>query len=213
MLSPIFNFNSGFSWTPVVGTCISNVFGNVCPTRPTGYLGGAGTKYGTSTFQAAGGNFAGFSTSPETCTPGPPVSCQTKYFTVVQSPSGSGILPPVPGVGRNVFRGPRYTGFDLSFGKRFTLPAVRLLGENAGLEIRAQAYNLFNKTNVSPFTFNSGSTNLGTFQTCAVGSCPTGAAIPSGGTTGTFFAPNATFGQATAALSGRVVEMYMKFDF
>ena len=214
MLSPIFNFNSGFPWTPVVGTCISNVFGNVCPTRPTGYLGGAGTNFSTGTFQTKGGNFSGFSTTPATCVVGPPVSCQTKYFTVVESPSGSGILPPVPGVDRNVFRGPRYTGFDLSFGKRFTFPAVRLLGEEAGLEVRAEAYNLFNKTNASPFAFNSGSSNLGTFQTCSpVSTCPAGAAIPSGGTSGTFFAPNSTFGQATGALSGRVVEMYMKFSF
>ena len=194
LLSPIFNFNSGFPWTPVVGTCISNVFGNVCPTRPTAYLGGAGASFSNDTFRSPGGNFSGFSTTPATCTAGPPVSCQTKYFTVVESPSGTGILPPVPGVGRNVFRGPRYTGFDLSFGKRFTFPAMRVLGENAGLEVRAQAYNLFNKINLSNFGFNSGSANLGGF---------------SGGT----FNPNATFGQATGVLSGRVVEMYMKFDF
>ena len=71
---------------------------------------------------------------------------------------------------------------------------MRVLGENAGLEVRAQAYNLFNKINLSNFGFNSGSANLGGF---------------SGGT----FNPNATFGQATGVLSGRVVEMYMKFDF
>ncbi len=179
-LSPILSYNTGFPWTPVVGTCTGNIFGNVCPVRPVAYKGGAGTDYSNSTFMRQGGNFPGAS---------------DQYFTVVNSPMGSGLLPPVPGVGRNSFRGPRYTGFDMSFGKRFTFPKLPLLGENAGLEIRADAYNLFNKINLSPFTFNSGSTNLGSF-----------------GPTGTF-QPSATFGQATSALSGRVVEMYARFSF
>ncbi len=182
-LSPIFTFNSGFPWTPVVGTCTGNVFGNVCPIRPVAYKGGAGSDYSNSTFMSQGGSFPGRS---------------DKYFTVVDSPKGSGILPPLPGIGRNSFRGPRYTGFDLSFGKRFTFPKLPLLGESAGLEIRADAYNLFNKINLSPFTFNSGSTNLGSFS------------VISGVDT---FLPNPTFGQATGALAGRVVEMYAKFSF
>jgi carboxypeptidase family protein/TonB-dependent receptor-like protein len=177
-LSPIFNFNSGFPWTPVVGDgCPGNTLKYVCPIRPATYKGGAGNDYSNSTFMRPGGNFPNGAAS---------------YFTVTD-PFAS-LIPPTPGVGRNSFRGPRYTGFNMSFGKRFTFPAVRLLGENAGLEVRAEAYNLFNKINLSPFTFNSGSSSLGGF---------------SSGT----FVPNPTFGEATGALSGRVVEMYMRFNF
>lgn len=214
-LGGILTLNSGFPWTPVVGTCVSNVFGNVCPIRPGGYLGGAGGDYSTGTFQNTNGNFAGYSSTSATCTaPSGTVTCQTKYFTVVQNPSGSGLLPPAPGIGRNTFRGPRYTGIDVSLAKRFTLPKMRVFGESAGFEIKGNIFNLFNKINVSPFGFNSGSTNLGSFQTCSpVSSCPAGAFIPAGGTQGTFFAPNATFGQATGALSGRVIEVLGKFSF
>jgi len=198
-LSGILTLNSGFPWTPVVGTCVVNVFGNVCPTRPTAYLGGAGTNYSTSNFQRLDGNFSGESTGTVTCDQGPPVTCTTKYFKVVDTPTGLGVLPPAPGVGRNSFRGPRYTGIDMSFGKRFTLPKMPVFGENAGFEIKANAFNVFNKINLGAFGFNSGSTSLGSFQ-------PDG----SGGTT---FAPNVNFGRGTGALGGRTIEFVGKFSF
>ena len=213
-LGGILTLDSGFPFTPVVGTCISNVFGNVCPIRPAAYLGGASGNYSTSDFQKQGGNFQGYSTTPVTCTGTAPVTCKTKFFTVVDSPKGSGVLPPAPGIGRNTFRGPRYTGIDMSFGKRFTLPKVHIFGENAGFELKANVFNLFNKLNLNPFGFNSGSTNLGSFQDCTpISTCPSGAAIPPGGTTGRFFAPNSTFGQAGGARSGRVITFMGKFSF
>ena len=178
-LSPIFTFNSGFPWTPVVGDgCSGNVLLHVCPIRPVAYKGGAGNDTSNSTFQRQFANFPG---GPE------------KYFTVVDPFQFA--VPPVPGVGRNSFRGPRYTGFDVSFGKRFTFPKLPLFGENTGLEVRADAYDVFNKINLSSFTFNSGSTSLGSFDS-----------------TGNFL-PSSTFGQAQGALSGRVIEMYARFSF
>jgi len=168
----ILSLNSGFPWTPVYSgsACIQVTGrGGVCPVRPIAYAGGAGTDYSTSKFQQLGGNFPGGG---------------LKYFTPPPDPS-TYTVPPPPGIGRDSFRGPRYTGIDMSLAKRFTLPRVPLLGENAGFEVRANAFNVFNKLNLAPFAFNSASTNI----------------------------TNPQFGQATGALSGRTVELTARFSF
>jgi hypothetical protein len=188
-ISPIVTFNSGFPWSPVFtyngATCSRLTLAGInCTARPAAYLGGAGSDYSTGTFQKAGGNFpnGGFA-----------------YFT----PAPPGVN--VPGVGRNSFRGPRYTGIDLGFGKRFTLPKVPLLGENAGLEVKATAFNIFNKVNASPFGYNSGSTQIGSADPDShLGACTVADGCIS---------PNANFGRATGALSGRVFELTARFSF
>jgi hypothetical protein len=43
----------------------------------------------------------------------------------------------------------------MTFGKNTKLPRM---GENTVLQIRLNAYNIFNKTNLAPFTFNTDST-------------------------------------------------------
>ena len=173
-LGTIISLNSGFPWNPTFeytgATCDSlKLQGITCKLRPTAYLGRAGSDYSTDTFKKTGGNF-----------PNGPFA----YFV----PPPPGIS--VPGVGRNSFRGPRYTGIDLSFGKRFTLPKVPLLGEDAGIEMKVNAFNVFNKLNLSPFGFNSDSTKIGTQD-----------------------GPNPKFGQAQSALSGRTIEMQARFSF
>jgi len=171
-LGTIITLNSGFPWTPVYAgsACIQVANrGNVCPVRPIAYAGGAGTDYSTSTFQKLGGNFP---------------KGGLAYFTPPPDPSTYSVPPP-PGVGRNSFRGPRYTGVDMSFGKRFTIPRIPLLGENAGFEIKANAFNVFNKLNLAPFEFNRASTIITSPQ----------------------------FGQATGALSGRTIELMARFRF
>ena len=57
-------------------------------------------------------------------------------------------LPQLPGIGRNAFYGPRYFDVDATVTKAFGLPTLPVLGEQARLEIRANAYNLFNKLNL-----------------------------------------------------------------
>jgi len=169
-LGGILTLSSGFPWTPVSNVCQKEGpnLDQVCAVRPAAYLGGAGSDHSTSTFQKTGGNFPGGGLA---------------FFTpAVASSSGA---PPIPGVGRNSFRGPRYTGFDMSMGKRFTLPRMRVLGENAGFELKANAFNIFNKLNLAPFGFNSDSTNI----------------------------TSAKFGQATGALGGRVFEFIGRFSF
>ena len=171
-LSGIVTLDSGFPWTPVYSgsACIQVASrGNVCPVRPIAYAGGAGTDYSTSKFQQLGGNFPNGGLA---------------YFTPPPDPS-TYTVPPRPGIGRNSFRGPRYTGIDMSFGKRFTLPRIPLVGENAGFEIKANAFNIFNKLNLTPFAFNRASTTITDPQ----------------------------FGQATGALSGRTIELTARFSF
>jgi len=203
-LSGILTHNSGFPWTPtfqyVGGACDTlknnlNFNDDNCRVRAASYLGGAKSDYSTSTFQTLGGNFPGGSFT---------------YFTPPPDPRTFTTLP-VPATGRNSFRGPRYTGIDMSFGKRFTLPKLRVFGENAGFEIKANAFNIFNKVNATNFGFNSDSTKIGTGDLV----CPkdsSGNCIPNAPLVYTTSA-NPNFGRATGALGGRVIEFFAKFNF
>jgi len=73
---------------------------------------------------------------------------------------------------------------DLSFAKSTALPWTHL-GEKTNLELRANLFNAFNKLNVAPFGFASPSTVV----------------------------EDPHFGEATAALAGRVVEFQARFIF
>jgi hypothetical protein len=131
-LSGIFTVHSGFPWTPIDNVCFVTL-GNqgICPIRPSGYSGGAGTDYSNDTFLKPNGNFP---------RGGP------NYFNLAAGP---------PGVGRNSFRGPRYRSIDVTFGKNTPLP---FLGEGGNLQLRMNVFNLFNNLNLTPFTFNTRST-------------------------------------------------------
>ena len=92
----------------------------------------------------------------------------------------------VPGIGRNVFRGPRYFNVDLSIAKRVNLSGINgFLGEKARLDLRFNFFNLFNNLNFAPFNAGSSSTRV----------------------------DNAQFGVPTAALAGRVGEFQARFSF
>jgi hypothetical protein len=64
-----------------------------------------------------------------------------------------GTLP--PGIGRNSFRGPKYFAVDLSVAKRTALPGFFHLNEAAFFEVKVNAFNAFNNTNLAPFSFFS----------------------------------------------------------
>jgi hypothetical protein len=189
-MSGIWNVHSGFPWTPyyqvqtlAYGNTCSLVFENsgYCQVRPAAYLGGAGTDYSNSVFKQPFGNF-----------PNDPVN----YFA---PPTLSAIgVPPTPGVGRNSFRGPRYSSVDFTLSKTFGLPNMRFLGENAGLEIRANFYNLFNQLNISPLG-NGQQIGLITIQADGTQVNPT--------------AGNSSFGQGQNGLGGRVIEAQARFSF
>ena len=188
-LSGIWNAHSGFPWTPVFGVQVPVAgTGNLCSlvvpnsgyctVRPDRFTGGAGHNFTNSQFEQKTGNFPG----------GPGL-----YFTP-PTLTQTGI-PPVPAVHRNSFRGPRYSDVDFTIAKSFGLPNMRLLGENAGLQLRADFYNLFNQGNFAPL----GNQTVGNVT------------VPASGPQTVSY--NSTFGQAQNGLAGRVIELQARFSF
>ena len=164
-LNGILTAHSGFPWTPLIGNCVrtaSNQF--VCPSRPIGYFGGNLTDTSNDAFTRPGGNFPGGG---------------ARYFNTAENVNA------LPGIGRNVFRGPRYFAVDMSAVKQFGLANFAHLGEGAKLELRANFFNIFNQLNLAPFGFFSPSTDV----------------------------RNSSFGQATTGLAGRVIELQARFSF
>jgi hypothetical protein len=174
-LSPIFNYHSGFPWNPNYGGLGCNaVFSGSCNNggtgnlRPASYLGGASRSQDNSSFKSVAG------------TPGPNFSKGgTSYFSKPFEVDGNGWngqvaptpgpLPGVPGIGRNAFIGPRYSDLDLALTKAFGLPSMKVLGEGAKFEIRANAFNLFNKLNLAGVDANITDSGFGR-ATSALGS-------------------------------------------
>jgi Carboxypeptidase regulatory-like domain len=166
-LNGILTASSGFPWTPIFdpGNCgdLTND-GWQCPQRPMAYISSLEQDTSDAAFMSTGGTFG------------------TGAAQAFVSPTFK-TFAPVPGIGRNVFRGPNYMSVDLSAIKRFRMP--RFFGESSGLDIRANFINAFNSLNLRPFEFNSESTRVNH--------------------------PN--FGRAREALSGRVVEFQARFYF
>jgi hypothetical protein len=150
-ISGIFNWHTGFPWTPVYNninnetTCNLIYIGGACANgatanlRPAAYLGGAGSNYSVSTFQKTNGNFPN----------GGPAYFTAPSYTPGPAFPGVGPLPGAPGVGRNSFRGPRYLDLDATISKSFGLPKMKVLGERARFEFRANLYNIFNNLNLT----------------------------------------------------------------
>ncbi|MEW5978771.1 MAG: TonB-dependent receptor [Acidobacteriota bacterium] len=169
-ISGILTTSTGFPWTPVVGggSCGAVVAGGgVCPLRPIAQIRSAQGNTSNDLFLGTG-QFSGGG---------------LQYFT--PPPAGTFTSPPRPGVGRNIFRGPGYFTADLTGLKRFSLPPVPFLGENPTIEIRANAYNLFNRLNLAPFSANDDNTQI----------------------------QHPDFGRALHALAGRVAEIQVRFTF
>lgn len=175
-----FQFHSGFPWTPVASnTCPVIGTNGLCPIRPIGYSGGASTSQATDSFLApATSNFPNGATS---------------YFALATSTQPNVI--PLPGIGRNSFRGPRFSQFDLSLAKQFGLPTMPFFGEGAKIQLRMDAINAFNKLNLEPFVFGSASTTV---------SFGNNNGVP---------VPNPQFGVATGGLAGRVLQLQARFVF
>ena len=94
-----------------------------------------GTAYFTAPIVVPGTLFPCLFPNPD------PVTCPNGQ-------QGFGPLPSAPGIQRNSYRGPGYFGIDATLSKSFGLPPMKVLGENARLELRANFYNLFNKLNL-----------------------------------------------------------------
>jgi hypothetical protein len=144
--SGIMNWHSGFPFNPTYSSnCAVTSTSQNCSYRPAAYLGGAGTSQSTDTFKKTNGNFADGADSYFTM---PTQVAGTTWPTDGTAPT-PGALPSVPGVKRNAFRGPQYWDTDFTATKAFGLPNMKVLGENARFEIRANAYNLFNQLNLA----------------------------------------------------------------
>jgi hypothetical protein len=70
---------------------------------------------------------------------------------------------------RNSFTGPSYQGVNVSLTKGFNFPEMKVLGDHARIEFRADAYNLFNfqelsgtpTTSITSTTFGESTGALG----------------------------------------------------
>jgi hypothetical protein len=188
-LSGIFNWHTGFPWNPVYNTDTgggalvysTSGYGQL---RPAAYLGGAGTSTSNSTFQQANDN-------PNYHGNG------TTYYappTFIDGPAFPSTAPvPTPGIQRNSLNGPNYSDLDTSLSKGFGLPNNKILGENSRLEVRVDAYNLFNKLNIDTQSIDN---NLGTI-------------LPNG----TVESVNSDFGVARNGLGSRTVQLQARFSF
>lgn len=188
-LSGIWNWHTGFPWNPVYNT-VSNTYYQGSPysqLRPTAQMGGAGQDTSNAVFEGINGvnpNYNGDGVSY--FAPPPYVSAQGTTFPAT-------VPAPVPGIHRNSLNGPRYNDLDGSLAKTFGFPHTRILGENAGFEIRVDDYNVFNKTNINPTSIDN---VLATVN-------------PDGTTT----TPNNNFGRARSALGSRTVQLQARFSF
>jgi len=149
-VSGIFNIHSGFPWSPVL-----NVQGGgslYCSTCgyttlfPAAYLGGAGTSTSNDAFKT-GSNYPN----------GGAAYFSTPTYTAYTSGYGSAL--PQTGVARNSLNGPGYKDVDLTLAKAFGLPKAPVLGENARIEFRLDAYNVFNNLNFNPTSISNNIAN------------------------------------------------------
>ncbi len=179
-LSGILTLHSGYGWTPVFQSP-NQIYCNTCQygyqnLRPQ-YLGGGGSHDTSNTAFKTGSNFPNY--DPSTAVTGTPVTLtcsgnptvtdyefSNSYFNVPNYYNAITDCPgqatnnyiPTPGVVRNSFAGPGYRNVDFTFAKAFGLPHMRVLGEDAKFEIKANMFNAFNLLNIDPTTL---STNIG----------------------------------------------------
>lgn len=179
-ISGILNIDSGFPWTPLVSVVGGSLYCGSCgygTLFPAAYLGGAGSSTSNDAFKT-GSNYPN----------GGAAYFSTPTYTAYSGSTYGNALPQSPGVGRNSLTGPGYRDVDLTLAKAFGFPATRVLGENAKLEFRLDAYNVFNNLNFVPGGISYG-----------------------GSISDVITNPN--FGQATAALAARVVTLGARFSF
>jgi hypothetical protein len=191
-INTIWTHHTGFPWTPVVSSSIIGPNGNtIGPFRPIAFNGQQPQANTNGNFlQGPGGIFPGSlilnpNGSLVACDNATtnPLGCNNFFYT--RRNPGNTYLGNVPGIGRNVFRGPKYFNIDASVSKRFGLPNTGVLGENANFDIRFNFFNLFNIRNLAPFQNFSNSTRVDRIE----------------------------FGTPTAMLAGRVVEMQLRLSF
>jgi hypothetical protein len=182
-LSGIMNLHTGFPWTPTYSTAQSLYCSNCgYTTLYPNYLGGGRKGTSNKAFETNSNfpNYAAAAAAGKAASPTATINGNAgtqvaytgnPYFSVPNFaaamtgtfPSTNAALPPRPGLARNSFDGPNYRDIDASISKGFGIPNNRILGDNAKLEIRADALNLFNLLNLNPqkITTDVTATNFG----------------------------------------------------
>jgi hypothetical protein len=166
-VSGIFNLHTGFPWTPTVNVAGGNLYypgSGYTTLRPASYNGGAGHDTSNDAFKSGPGVGNGKNRNFPLAGPAQP------YFTVPKYTPNSGV-PQAPGVARNSFTGPGYKDIDGSITKAFGLPKIPVLGEDAKIEFRVDAFNLFNSLNFNSASIvkNIAATNFGQAQSALGG--------------------------------------------
>jgi hypothetical protein len=171
-LSGIWNWHSGFPWNPFISTVGGSLYCGNCGAYnlfPAAYLGGAGSSTSNGAFEGSvSGNFPLAATSPNKAG----VYYSTPAYTPYNCGTCSGTaVPPAPGVGRNSLNLPGYKDVDLSLVKGFGLPKAPVLGEGAKIELRIDAFNIFNNLNLNDnrISNNIGNPNFGTISNSLAG--------------------------------------------
>jgi len=169
-LSGIATFHSGYGWTPFYQEP-HQIYCNTCnygfvQLRPN-YIGNSAINTSKQAFKE-GTNF----TNPGTVNTGTNNDqFSNNYFVVPNYANAITDNPgqatsnfvPAPGLGRNSFPGPGYRNLDLNIAKAFGLPNMRVIGENAKIEIKANMLNALNLLNLTPTSISANiqGSNLG----------------------------------------------------
>lgn len=189
-LGGIFNAHTGFPWTPVYNNTQCNLYyqgSGYCSLRPGKYLGGAGHDTSNAAFESgpspnSGAYNKNYPKGALAYFTVPSFTLPTAGFPATAPP------PPLPGVSRNSLTGPGYKDLDITLIKNFGLPNTRILGNAAILDVRMDAFNLFNNLNLNDESINNTISNDGVNS-------------------------NPAFGQAQTALGSRTIELQARFQF
>ncbi|MGC1363979.1 MAG: TonB-dependent receptor [Silvibacterium sp.] len=165
-LSGILTLHSGYGWTPVY-TAPHQIYCNLCnygfqSLRP--YYNGSALRSTSNNAFKTGSNFP----NPGTANTGTNNDqFMNNYFEVPNYDNAIADMPgqfatafiPPPGTIRNSFPGPKYRDVDLNLAKAFGLPNMKVIGENARIEIKANFLNVFNLLNINPSTLSTNIAN------------------------------------------------------
>jgi hypothetical protein len=163
-LGGIYNWHTGFPWTPSYSVTTNNQ-----PTGTAGALYYAGSPYSTIRPAAYTGtgimnmSTLAFETAPTLSDPsarnvnfpngGPAYFVEPTYNAALKTAAYSATQTfGIPGraMERNSFNGPMYQDLDVSITKGFNLPETPVIGSKAHLEFRVDAYNVFNLVSLTP---------------------------------------------------------------
>jgi len=199
-LSGILNLHSGFPWTPIFPSSVGSLYCSTCgytQLLPAAFLGGSGHDSSNDAYKSGPGVGNGVNKNfpkPALAYFVPPAQTAGSVF-----PATGGLPPQSPGVARNSITGPNYRNVDATLSKSFGFGRIKGLGEGTALEVRADAFNLFNNLNFKPGGASYGG---GIADVVARFDQTTQKYIST---------PN--FGQASTALGSRTVTLQARFHF